>query len=52
VTTGDEILDYHVALKKLPNAQVDIQHGGDHEYKMLGAKFEIIDQFLKKGTQE
>ncbi|EAR84874.1 esterase YqiA (macronuclear) [Tetrahymena thermophila SB210] len=47
LTTQDEILDYRVALQKLPQAHKDIYEGGDHEYKILPQKLDVIQNFLQ-----
>ncbi|EGR33406.1 hypothetical protein IMG5_053980 [Ichthyophthirius multifiliis] len=47
IQKGDEILDYKVALKKFPNAYLDIEEGGNHEYQNFEKKMDLIRKFIK-----
>jgi predicted esterase YcpF (UPF0227 family) len=44
--TGDEVLDYKEALKKLPNAKTVVEEGGTHPFEGIERHFETIKEFL------
>jgi len=46
--TGDESLDYRIAVKLLPNAQQSIQEGGNHSYEGFEKSFPMIEAFYKQ----
>lgn len=45
VQTGDESLDYSIAVKLLPNAMQSIQEGGNHSYENFKESFPMIKGF-------
>lgn len=44
--TDDAILDYKVALQKLPKAQAIVEEGGSHGFDNFPSKFAHIEEFL------
>lgn len=44
--TGDDLLDYRQAVKKLPHAQTVIEEGGSHSFDYFETKLGIIENFL------
>jgi predicted esterase YcpF (UPF0227 family) len=43
---GDELLNYEDAVKKLPNAYLKIEEGGNHSFEEIPRYFEAIKSFL------
>ncbi len=43
---GDEILDYKIALEKLPNASLIIEEQGTHAFLNINEYFEKIEDFI------
>jgi predicted esterase YcpF (UPF0227 family) len=51
--TGDEVLDYQLAIDKYPKSGHLVENGGDHVYQGFTEKIEIImDFFESKGLTE
>ncbi|PHO12246.1 esterase [Malaciobacter halophilus] len=46
--TGDEILDYKQAIKKLPNSYLEVYEGGNHSFCNIENYFFKIDSFFNK----
>lgn len=44
---GDELLDYQEAVKKLPNANLQIEEGGNHTFENIERHFDKIQSFFK-----
>ena len=47
VQTGDEVLDYTEAVKKMRGATMIVEEGGDHGYQGLEGHFQCIIDFLQ-----
>ncbi len=43
---GDELLNYEDAIKKLPNANLKIEEGGNHSFEGIERHFDEIQNFL------
>ena len=48
--TEDELLDYRQAQRKFQNATVIVEEGGNHSYKNIESKFEIIESFAHRSS--
>ena len=48
VQKGDDVLDYRVAVNKLPHAKQIVEEGGDHGFTGVEKYFDEIRLFLKK----
>ena len=46
--TGDEVLDYRVALEFLPEAEKIVEEGGDHTFVGFESKLPAIERFFHK----
>ena len=46
VQTGDEVLDYQLAVDKFPNSQLIVQEGGDHSFIDFADMLPKITEFL------
>ncbi|REL28982.1 esterase YqiA [Thalassotalea euphylliae] len=46
VQTGDEVLDYQLAVDKFPNSQLIVQQGGDHSFIDFADMLPTITDFL------
>ena len=47
VQKGDDVLDYRVAVDKLPNAKQSVEEGGDHSFVGVEQYFDEMKLFLK-----
>ena len=47
VQTGDEVLDYQLAVNKFPNSQLIVQQGGDHSFINYADMLPAITDFLE-----
>ncbi|SFZ97301.1 Putative esterase, FIGfam005057 [hydrothermal vent metagenome] len=45
---GDEVLDYTEAVKKLPDATMVVEEGGDHGFVQIERHFERVERFLNE----
>jgi predicted esterase YcpF (UPF0227 family) len=46
--SGDEVLDYRVALAFLPHAETIIEEGGDHSFTGFESKLPAIENFFRR----
>ena len=51
VQTGDELLDYREALKKLPNAHLILEDGGNHSFENIENHFDAIVNFFNSSSK-
>ncbi|EAR87389.1 BAAT/acyl-CoA thioester hydrolase carboxy-terminal protein (macronuclear) [Tetrahymena thermophila SB210] len=47
IQKGDKVIDYKETLQFLPQAQLDIEEGGTHQYENIQNKFQIMNQFIQ-----
>ena len=47
--TGDEVLDYRLAIERYPESRQLVENGGDHGYQGFAEKIEIIMDFYERG---
>ncbi|WP_292657565.1 YqiA/YcfP family alpha/beta fold hydrolase [Nitratifractor sp.] len=50
--TGDEVLDYRLALEELKGAQTLLEEGGDHSFRGFEKHLPRIEAFFRSGLSE